>query len=343
MFLTFDTVEAFAVTRNPSLSFPFLKENGELLSIAVSAGFLIEPRALNLYKGFYDKAYMLTAYYPQYYRFTLAMALDLEACGMEGSQGQKIADYVLENNLVTFDTSDVRRLETLSLLVKTHERCETQNELYEGILKRVDNFFKTPEWFMKFNKPLFYDLTHIIYFITDYGKTALPTRSDPLPCLHNVGLLALLDNDADLLSEVCLCLRYLGQAVPPYWDDYLTGALQEIGVTFDGNIASALNPTVDEYHLYLVSNAYMAVRENIAFKDRFKSRAPSFKLKDSPPSILEKLSDYAYSAHNASRSLNPNLHLFAATLNDDESLHWKASLASHPQSLEVLEKFSNLS
>ena len=342
MYLSFDTVEAFAVKRNPDMSFPFLKENGELLSIALNLGFLIDPRAVNLYRDFYENAYTLISCYPQYYRFILPMVLDLEAAGMAGEQGRKITEFVRQKDLLSFDTSDVRRLEAISILKRTTSLLEDENAIYLSILERVDSLIANPDWYTKFNKPLFYDLTHIIFYLTDYGRTDLPLAGDPTPSLMNIGLLALLDNDADLLSEVCLCLGYLKRSIPDYWDTFLTAYMEDIKVSFEGTVASVLNPTVDEYHLYLVCNGYMAAQNRRAFKDSFKSQTPSFYVPPCAPSCLAKLSDYAHQAHFHPRRSDAVISVFVSNLHEDEYTHWQKSLGSYSQGQALVQAFSGL-
>ena len=341
--MTHDTVEAFAVKRNPSMSFPFLKENGELLSICANAAVLIEPRALDLYKDFYENALKLTESYPQYYRFTLGLVLDLELGGLSGHEGQKLAQYVDQENYVRFDTSDVRKLETLTMLRQAGQLSEDNNALYNAILGRIDEFVQNPSWYTKFNKPLFYDLTHIIFFLTDYGKTAIPLKSDLRACLMHMGTLALLDNDADLLSEICVCLIYIGSPVPQYWDDYLMRYSGEISISYNGSIASALNPNVDEYHIYLVLNAYQAVRGRPVFKERFNGRTPSFSLTPAPPTVLEKLSHFSHQQHFTAKRRRKPLECFVTELGEADYCHWQSTLASSSQGQDLIQAFSGLS
>lgn len=343
MFLSYDTVEAFAVKRNPSMSFPFLKENGELLSVCANAAVLIEPRALELYMNFYDNAVKLTERYPQYYRFTLGMVLDLELGGIVGDQGQRLARYIAQENYVRFDTSDVRKLETLSMLRQAGQMSQENETLYEDIVGRIDDFVQNPAWYTKFNKPLFYDLTHIIFFLTDYGKQPNPLQSDLNACLMHMGTLALLDNDADLLSEICVCLLYIGRAVPEYWDAYLTQYSRAIRITYDGTVASALNPNVDEYHIYLVLNAYHAVRGRPVFQTRFGGRAPSFSLPQAQPTVLEKLSHFSHQQHFAAKRRPEPLGKFVTTLDKTDYCHWQSTLASSKNGQDLIEAFSGLS
>jgi len=339
MFLSYDTVEAFAVKRNPVLSFPFLKENGELLSICIDSGFLIEPRALTLYNDFYENAFKLTQLYPQYYRFTLAMTIDIEKAGMTGTESGKIAKYVKDEQLWLYDTSDTRRLETLTLLKGQGSLDGSSLEVYKSTIEKLDQFISNPDWYKKFNKPLFYDLTHIIFFLTDNGKQPFSLKNDPQTCLIYMGLLSLLDNDADLLAEVCICLRYLGKEVPKYWDEFLQKSFKGIDVTYDGTVASALNPTVDEYHIYFVLNWYQALNGKPAFDTRFKGRIPSFSIPNMQPSLLSKLSDQAHQNHLGREADKTSLAIFLAGLEAHEAAHWRACFKSTSLSEELVKSF----
>jgi hypothetical protein len=341
MFLSYDTVEAFAVKRNPNLSFPFLKENGELLAICIESGFLVEPRALELYKDFYTNAFKFTECYPQFYRFTLALAKDIEKAGMLGSESQKIAEYVQAKSLVRFDTSDTRRLETLTLLSDVTGLKTTNADVYQSVLQSVDHMISDPNWYTKFNKPLFYELTHIIFFLSKNGTQQMPLKNDVYPCLLNMGVLSLLDYDADLLAEVCVCLKYIGRDIPTYWDQFLQKSLSDIAITFDGNIASALNPAVDEYHIYFVLNWYQALQNRPSFEMRFGGRTPSFSLPQYPESLLSKLSGYAHAYHFSNKKSH-SIDSFVSHLEEHEFLLWDKAVNSVPNGVELTHKFSGL-
>ena len=339
LFLSYDTVEAFAVKRNPVLSFPYLKENGELLGISVDSGFLIEPRALRLYDDFYKNALKFTELYPQYYRFTFGMVIDLEKGGMQGNQSQIIAKYVEDQNFLSFDTADPRKLETLTMLSEVGSLSPDSLEIYDNIIKRVDSFISQPNWYKKFNKPLFYDLTHIIFFLTRNGTQALPLRNDARTCLQYMGLLSLLDDDADLLAEVCVCLSYIGADIPDYWDEFLQKSLEEINITYDGTVASAINPSVDEYHIYFVLNWYQAMRNRDAFKTRFTGRIPSFSILNQQESILSKLSSYLHQSHFNIKPNKATLEVFLSHLEEQELDHWFACINSTHHSHEIIDSF----
>jgi len=173
MLLSDECVKAFAELRNEGLSFSFLKENGELLSIAASSGLRITPQSLQIYKEFYDKVVSLVKLYPSFFRFFLAITQDLETLGMPGKQGEVLCDYVLKNHLYAFDTSDTRRMEIISLLARSGREPDLQDDTREALEKRLHCFFNNSDRFVKFNRPFFYELTHLIFYLTNYGTQKL--------------------------------------------------------------------------------------------------------------------------------------------------------------------------
>lgn len=293
-FLSYDLVSVFARNRNSIINFPFLKENGELLCIARAQGFLIEPRALNFYKEFYSKSNHLMELYPQYYRFLLGMVLDLEDLGMTGNMGKKIAYTVRSKKLVDFDTSDVRRLEALYLLNRVSKLTEEETIIKQGIENRLYEFTQNTERFHKFNRPLFYDLTHLVFFVTNYGKKKAIGFPNLKDCLFSVGFLSLLDNDIDLLSEVIICLKYIGITPPEYWRMYVLESRKNIQISYDKDVVSALNNTIDDYHVYLVHNWCLSNLGELVFTEKFETQTPYFKYTYQQTSLLSKLSYFAH-------------------------------------------------
>jgi len=214
MLLSHEFIKAFAELRNEGLSFSFLKENGELLSIAASSDFKIIPKSLQIYDEFYDKVVNLVLLYPPFFRFFLAMAQDLETLGMPGKKAEVISDYVIEKDLYAYDISDTRRMEIINLLMRSGRIPNFDGDTQEALENRVHGFFNNPDRFIKFNRPLFYDLTHLIFYLTNYGTEKNDHSPALLESLTYVGLLAYLDDDPDLLSEVCLCFKFLGHQAP---------------------------------------------------------------------------------------------------------------------------------
>ena len=185
-FLSYDLVRAFANGRNNKVDFSFLKENGELLCIARSQGFLMEPRAQEFYQSFYSQAQSLLELYPQYYRFILGLVLDLEDLGLSGNVGRQICEQVRSDNLLAYDTSDIRRLEAIHLLGRRLDITAQEMEVRRGLIQRLEMFTRNSQRFYKFNRPLFYDLTHLVFFLTNYGKTQETGLSNLEDCLLSV-------------------------------------------------------------------------------------------------------------------------------------------------------------
>lgn len=290
MFLTEDTVHAFAKARHDRLGFPFLKENGELLSLANSSNMLVEPRALDHYKDFYAQATLFNEHYPQYFRFTLRICLDLEDLGVSGNAGAILCQYVRDNSLIDFDTSDTRRLETLNLLARRLTLNEAEIEHKSRLLDNIDRFIACPKSFSRMNKPFFYELTHIIFFLTDYGNQPWPLSESLLECLDYMGGLAFLDNDCDLLAEICVCYNYLNIACPDFWSQIVDENLAKLVIRYDTDIKSTLNQSTDEYHPYIVMNWQKAQKIQPCFTEKFRGRKPNFILEGQDSSILSKLS-----------------------------------------------------
>lgn len=289
MFLSEDTVHAFAKARHDQLSFPFLKENGELLSLASTTQMLMEPQALEHYKPFYKSAVVFNTTYPQYFRFTWRICLDLEDLGMSGDVGATLSHYVRDNDLLAFDISDTRRLETLNLLGRKFELNASERGHQLRLLDNIERFTCNPEHFTRLNKPFFYELTHTIFFLTEYGDKPWPVSAAVITCLNYMGVLAFLDNDCDLLAEICLCYHYLGRECPPLWNQKVDESLAGIEISYGTDIKSALNAATDEYHPYIVMNWRNAQLRQPCFTEKFRGRRPNFVLSGQGDSILSKL------------------------------------------------------
>ncbi|MBL4853594.1 MAG: hypothetical protein JKY25_05065 [Robiginitomaculum sp.] len=340
MFLTADTVRSFAVQRNRELSFAYLKENGELLSIAASSGLLLEPAALEHYRSFYDDALNTCEFFPQYFRFILAIVMDLEDLGYQGTTGEKICDYVVSQGYLDYETSDTRRLEILTLLARRRPEGDIEREYREKLIESIDKFISKPDHFIKFNKPLFYELTHFIFFLTNYGQNTIPLKNPPIECLTNVGILALLDDDVDLLAEICICFKFLGEKPPVFWEKYVENALSEITTSFDASVTSALNSATDEYHAYFMMNWLLALRKLPTFTENFNGRPPYFSLPEKEPSVLPILSDALYKTQIAKTMSPEQCSATLLTLSPSNKTLLSDALASTPQTAMLLFKYS---
>ena len=340
-FLSYDLAEAFALGRNKEINFPFLKENGELLSISHAHGLMMEPRVQELYKPVYSMAANLVELYPQYYRFLLGIVLDLEDLGMAGTVGEEICQSVRRDNLLAFDTSDIRRLEAMHLLNRRLPLKNEEIEAKQALEERIRQFTLSADRFFKFNRPLFYDLTHFVFFLTDYGRNKDTGLTNLVDCLLSVGFLSILDNDIDLLSEAMICLKYIGEPAPEYWKQFILEKQSEIKISFTERFTSSLNSAVDDYHVYFVLNWCLLTIGEPGFTTRFDSRTPSFKQINQQDSLLCKLSMFTHDNFiNGSTSLNFEDD-FVASLGVDERCRFNNAIYSTPNSLDCLNGFSN--
>lgn len=288
--LSHDYVQTFAQTRNKDLNFSFLKENGELLMIAQSSGLKLEPRSLELYQELYDNVLTLCELYPPFFRFFLAIILDLEALGMVGDKGEVLSDYVIKHDLYEHETSDTRRWEIINLLARTERAPAYQFDTREALERRARGFFQYPDRFVKFNRPLFYDLTHIIFFWTDYGRKKVDATPELLKSLTNIGLLAFLDDDFDLLSEVCLCFIFLKEEAPKAWHEACEKGLKTLQIKYLDEANHLSGTPSDEYHIHIVINWLLQVSGKTAFADSIQSGLPIFQKTSGYTSTLAAIS-----------------------------------------------------
>jgi len=288
-YLSYGCANAFATLRHDGLSLPFLKENGELLSIAASSDIRIKSEILKLYCEFYDKIDKLCELYPPFFRFFMAITLDLEDLGMSGEKGKILSDFIIKNDVYTHETSDTRRVEILNLLDRAGRSPKFGSDSRAALEKRINGFMGQPDRFVKFNRPLFYDFTHLIFFGTNYGQHKMSFTPSVFDSLNNIGMLAYLDDDMDLLSEVCLCFVFLGHTAPAIWVGACRQGLKDIKITFKtpGQIHAPTH--ADDYHIYFVINWLMANIGERAFKENYGTGIPIFTKIPKPKSILAKI------------------------------------------------------
>ena len=340
MFLSTDTVQAFAVKRNNELSFAYLKENGELLSIAASSGLLLEPAALEHYRVFYDNALPTCKFFPQYFRFILGIVMDLENLGYQGNTGEKICEYVVQQGYLDYETSDTRRLEILTLLARRRPDGTLEKSYRNKLIQSIDKFISRPEHFVVFNKPLFYELTHFIFFLTNYGEAPCPLKNPPIEALTNVGILALLDDDVDLLSEICICFKFLGEKPPIFWETYVENSLSDIKITFDTSFASVMNSAIDEYHAYFMMNWLLALRKLPTFTEKFNGRTPNFSLPQKELAVLPILSNALYATRIEKTMTKGECAESLVRLSPNNISLLSGALASTPQTEKLLSHYS---
>ncbi|MEO0666752.1 MAG: hypothetical protein AAFZ99_02445 [Pseudomonadota bacterium] len=228
----------------------WLKENAELLNILECTGQRVAPDALAPHAEFYVSLAERLTFFPQYYRFLLSIGLDLEDLGMPGHQMEGLCDAVARQGLPDAELSDLQRAEARRLLA----RRGIASPADAGLDDRLRAFIDRAATFALPNKKAAYELTHIVFYLSEYGRRDPDLSPDALRSIEYAGILAYLDQNMDLLAEVCVALRHAGQTPAPLWDAAVRTHLRDFAVQED--IAAPLS---DGYHDYLVSTWAVAM------------------------------------------------------------------------------------
>ena len=334
-----DCVKAFAVSRHSGISFSFLKENGELLAIANSSGLTLSSNSLELYAELYEKIDKLCYLYPPFYRFFMAIALDLEDLGMPGKKGAELLDYVVKHQFYSADTSDTRRMEIINLLARRGREPNFVIDSKEALLNRVVCFFKQPERFIKFNRTLFYDFTHLMFYITDYGNLPFTHSPEIFESLNHIGMLAYLDNDIDLLAEVCLCYGFLKSPAPEIWVNACVGGLRNIDISYINREQVIGAPVDDDYHIYFVNSWLMLSIGKEAFQEDYNNSVPVFTHQKENKSTLSKIFQVLHPIIMEDMPKRP-MKAFEF-LSVEDNIQLQTALASSPNSENFFHKLTN--
>lgn len=233
-------VRTVSQARRPKGDVYWLKENAELLNIfECTATPLPEPAIYApLYKQLPDKL----LFFPQYYRFWLSICLDLEDLGLGGTQGERLCAQAHAQDLAGAELSDLQRAEAARLLARRNVGPHDP-----GLADRLRAFAGRPATFGLPNRKAAYELTHIVFYLSEYGRTAPDLPEAALTSLDYAGLLAFLGRDMDLLAEICIALRFAGQTPSPIWEQAVLNTLAGFTVTAGAGLS-----VQDDYHQYMV-------------------------------------------------------------------------------------------
>lgn len=223
----------------------WLKENAELLNIFQATGATLESDALEPFAAFYEQIEKRLRFFPQYYRFLLAMCLDLEDLGMPGNKGAALCKWAASAGLAGAELSDLQRAEARRLMAR---RGVEALPLDRGLTSRLHQFIDRSVTFAMPNKKAAYELTHIVFYLSEYGRKDPGLSTDAIVSLEFAGLLAYLDQNIDLLAEICVALRHAGQTPSQLWEQAVTGALS--GFEMVPNDSATRQ---DDYHEYIVA------------------------------------------------------------------------------------------
>lgn len=252
-------LQVFAHERRSDTDVFWLKENGELLNVLESSGTQVPARFLELHAQTYDGIADRLAFFPQYYRFILSIALDLEDLGLPGNRAEELCDWAHRNALAEGETSDIQRLEARRLLAR---RGLTACAGDTGLEDRLRAFIADPARFALPNKKAAYELTHILFYLSEYGRRDPQVSEQTRKSLENVGIWAFLDGNCDLLAEICIAMRYAGFNPAEIWEEWISRKMSETQV-----LQGALTPRGDGYHTVFMGAWLATLRGAEAFGD----------------------------------------------------------------------------
>ncbi|WP_298912535.1 hypothetical protein [uncultured Roseobacter sp.] len=233
----------FACNRRSPDDVFWLKENAEVLNVLASSGATLSEAALAPYERVYQGLEERLRFFPQYYRFLLSICLDLEDLGIDGDKGASLCQWVAEMGLVEAELSDLQRAEAYRLMARREVKADE-----EALWNRLHAFVDRSETFALPNKKATYELTHIVFYLSDYGVTNPHLGEQAIASLEYAGLLAFLDQDIDLLAEICVAMRFAGQVPSDIWENWIAQEMGGFVLAPNGNGAG------DCYHEYLVTS-----------------------------------------------------------------------------------------
>lgn len=234
----------------------WLKENAELLGILSTTGTDLGSDALTPFNTFYEHIEDRLRFFPQYYRFLISVCLDLEDLGLTGDTGTALCAWAAQEGLAEAELSDLQRAEARRLLAR-----RGAGSLQDAALDaRLHHFIDRSDTFTMPNKKAAYELTHIVFYLSEYGKCDPQVSAQAVLSLEFAGLLAYLDQNMDLLAEVCAALRFAGHTPSPIWEVAVISAHEACVIVADPD--SDLN---DYYHEYLVTGWAAQVADVQAF------------------------------------------------------------------------------
>ncbi|GAA6165044.1 hypothetical protein NBRC116590_27480 [Pelagimonas sp. KU-00592-HH] len=276
-------MQCFASHRRTGDDVFWLKENAELLNILECSGRKLADADLAAYRGFYGQVEKRLQFFPQYYRFLLSICLDLEDLGMEGWKGEVLANWVSDQGFARSELSDLQRMEARRLMMRRGVDPLADDR---GLEDRVRAFISRSGTFSMPNKKAAYELTHAVFYLSEYGRKDPCLNSETRTSLEFTGLLAFLEQNADLLAEVCIALRFGGFDVPEVWEAWLVRHTHLFGVEGGDHIG-----VQDDYHEFLVCNWMMQACGHRSFIKPMLGERMAFRRAQSNAGPLRELSE----------------------------------------------------
>lgn len=279
-------IDRVATSRRGPEDVFWLKENAELLNVLESTGAAPGRAALMVYDQTYAEIERRIGFFPQYYRFFLSLCLDLEDLGVAGDKGTALAEWVAGQGLAGAELSDLQRAEARRLCLRRGIDPVTGDS---GLDDRLRAFARRSDTFALPNKKAAYELTHIVFYLSEYGRTDPRADAAMIDSLYYAGTLAFLELNIDLLSEVCIALRFARQTPPKVWERWLSDQVMRF------QVVTADRPGgLDDYHPWLMINWFMAVSDRGGFAHEMPQGAAAFVAPEPNAGPLRELSDCMY-------------------------------------------------
>ncbi|MHA6344813.1 DUF6902 family protein [Roseivivax sp. CAU 1761] len=276
--------------RDPGCVF-WLKECAELLNVAQAIGAPAGEAALIPLRGFYDSARERFAFFPQYYRFLLSIILDLEDLGLPGGRGAELVAETARRGLAEAELSDLQRMEAHRLMARRDGRPLLRDA---ALVARLRDFAAQSATFALPNKKAAYELTHIVFYLSEYGRRDPDLPPAALTSLHYAGLLAFIERNSDLMAEICIALRYAGRRPPQAWTAWLAEARARFVLR-----AAPGAPVEDAWHDWLVGQWWAGLSGAAPFDVRLPEGALRIQRRGPGAAPLREVSQALYAMGGA--------------------------------------------
>ncbi|WP_238366529.1 DUF6902 family protein [Mesobacterium pallidum] len=260
----------------------WLKENAEFLNVCECTGQPVGAEMLEIYAPVYERIDRRLAFFPQYYRFMLSIALDLEDLGMPGRKAEAMVRWCEAQGLARGELSDLQRFEARRLM----QRRGVEPLRETGLADRIRGFAAKSEVFALPNKKAAYELTHTVFYLSEYGRKDPGLGDAARRSLTYAGLIAWLEQNADLMAEICIALRQMGATPPASWEAWVTSAAGSAAIVARDDLSVS-----DDYHEWLVTNWAAAMAGQGAFAGPVPTGRLVFGRAPARPGALRPLSE----------------------------------------------------
>ncbi|SLN16743.1 hypothetical protein ROA7450_00466 [Roseovarius albus] len=326
-------LRCFAQDRRNGEDVFWLKENAEALNVLESSDAILPIEALDVYAEFYESLERRIGFFPQYYRFLLSICMDLEDLGIEGGKGATLAQWVAEQGLAQSELSDLQRAEARRLCLR---RGVDPLAGDEGLEERLRSFAGRRTTFSIPNKKAAYELTHIVFYLSEYGRVDPQLDAEFIDSLRFSGTLAYLDLNVDLLAEICIALRFAGQESPQIWKSWLSEQARNFVLQDVPHAAQN-----DDYHQFLMVNWFMRVNGLGGFAHQIPDGLVRFIQADPGRGPLRDMSEQMYGMDGARSSDWEKMRsALSEALSDDARAVLNAAEASIDKFDEFFSGFS---